>query len=66
MWQDIAALSIVAVTVALTARAAFRSASRAGKSACGECHGCAHEPDRPIPADSLRVFSPPGGRVPIT
>jgi hypothetical protein len=63
MWQDVIALTVVAVTVALTVRATVRSSARASNSACGDCHGCAVDPTRPIPAESLRVFSPSGGRV---
>ena len=37
MWQDVIALTVVAVTVALTVRATVRSSARASNSACGDC-----------------------------
>ncbi|MBT3268956.1 hypothetical protein HN371_17540 [Candidatus Poribacteria bacterium] len=62
MWQDVIALTVVAVTIAIAARGAWQSARRAGASACGDCHGCAQDSDTVISADTLHVFSPPGRR----
>ncbi len=65
MWQDAIALTIVAATVLLVARAALQSRTRGG-GGCSDCSGCAGGFDSVISADALRVFSPPGGRRSVT
>ncbi|MAF10513.1 hypothetical protein CMK11_08675 [Candidatus Poribacteria bacterium] len=62
MWQDAVALTVVALTVVLTTRRMLLSIPHARGGACGDCRGCAGEPGTVVSADTLRVFSPPGGR----
>jgi hypothetical protein len=61
MWQDVVALTVVAATITLAARRVLQSTRRAGDGACGDCQGCAGESVTVLSADTLRVFSPPGG-----
>jgi hypothetical protein len=65
MWQDVIALTIVAATAVLTARAAVRSARSVG-GGCSDCSSCASGSDTVISADALRVFAPPGGGRSVT